>query len=289
MNPNSNRINAGLGEPPVPLPGRERHRPELLRVSPALNAVQPPIWDGTRVLSAAELLVGQPRRQRAAEHPVPGFLNTNVDTDISISLTKVAGRHTMKTGFYNTHSFKAEQTSNNAFGTLNFSNDTSNPLDTSFGFANAALGIFSSYAQASKFVEGSYIYNNTEGYIQDNWKVNRKLTLDYGVRLVHQQPQYDTLGQASNFLPDKWTLSAAPVLYVAGLRQRRLSLHGHQPPGHESADGPVPRPEHHAGHRRARAELRQPDERPVPGRQGHRQHDLQLARARRGAALRHGL
>ena len=45
--------------------------------------------------------------------------------------------------------------------------------------------------------------------------MNSRLTLDYGVRLVHQQPQYDKLGQASNFLPDDWSLAAAPALYVA--------------------------------------------------------------------------
>ena len=43
-----------------------------------------------------------------------------------------------------------------------------------------------------------------------------RLTLDYGVRFVHQQPQYDTLGQASNFLPEKWSIGAAPHLYVPG-------------------------------------------------------------------------
>src|SRR4029078_4804237 len=43
-----------------------------------------------------------------------------------------------------------------------------------------------------------------------------RLTLDYGVRLVHQQAQYDKLGQLSNFLPDRWSLSNAPQLYVAG-------------------------------------------------------------------------
>ena len=52
--------------------------------------------------------------------------------------------------------------------------------------------------------------------LQDNWKVSRRLTFDYGVRFVHQQPQYDSLGQASNFLPEKWNASAAPLLYVAG-------------------------------------------------------------------------
>ena len=72
------------------------------------------------------------------------------------------------------------------------------------------------FNQASKYVEGNYVYNNVEGYIQDNWKVSNKLTLDYGVRLVHQTPQYDRLGQGTNFLPDEWLQSAAPVLYRPG-------------------------------------------------------------------------
>src|SRR4030095_161720 len=147
----------------------------------------------------------------------PGFLNINATKDVAVSLTKVAGRHTMKAGFYNNHSNKSQnQNSAAPFGALNFSNDTSNPIDAQFGFANAVLGVFTSYNQLSRYIEGRYVYDNTEGYVQDNWKVNNKLTLDYGVRLVHQQPQYDSLGQASNFLPEEWTKAEAPVLYVAG-------------------------------------------------------------------------
>ena len=102
--------------------------------------------------------------------------------------------------------------------TISFANDTPgvNPFDTSFGFANAAIGSFSSFTQASKYQEGTFNYNNIEGYIQDNWRVNNKLTLDYGVRFVHAQPQHDALLQSGNFLPDKFDISAAPVLYVAG-------------------------------------------------------------------------
>ena len=70
--------------------------------------------------------------------------------------------------------------------------------------------------QQSKFMEGSYVYNNTEAYIQDNWKVSRRLTLDYGVRFVRQQPQHDALFQAANFLPETWDPTQAPRLYTSG-------------------------------------------------------------------------
>src|SRR5882762_11401800 len=60
------------------------------------------------------------------------------------------------------------------------------------------------------------IYNNTEFYLQYNWKVNGRLTLYYGLRFTHQQPQYDQFLQMSNFFADQWSLAAAPLLYVSG-------------------------------------------------------------------------
>ena len=46
--------------------------------------------------------------------PFAGFLNINSTHDISISLTKVKNSHTFKSGFYNTHSYKAQQQNSGA-------------------------------------------------------------------------------------------------------------------------------------------------------------------------------
>jgi hypothetical protein len=199
-----------------------------------LNDLNPAWWDGNKISLppafswGSRIVPTQTGTAGVGDLPgppnqlFPGFLNINRTQDMAISVTKVWGAHTSKAGFYNNHSFKAQNTgaggvANLGFqGYVNFGNDTNNALDTGFGFANAAVGVFTQYLQQSKLIEGSMIYNNTEFYVQDNWKVNGKLTLDYGVRFTRQQPQYDQFLQMSNFFADQWSLAAAPLLYLPG-------------------------------------------------------------------------
>ena len=158
----------------------------------------------------------------------PEFLTPSHTYETVATLTKVAGRHTFKAGFYHYHSLKPQHRGGPSatggttgdqmafHGRLNMGQDTSNPFDSGFGYANALLGVFSTYNQQSQFVEGNFVANNVEGYVQDNWRVTNRLTLDYGLRIVHMQPQYDTRLQSSNFFVDKWFLGSAPLLYVPG-------------------------------------------------------------------------
>jgi hypothetical protein len=220
VNDSANRLN-GLAAFPLLYPNAGTI-PTGSYAYQVMQAEKPVFWDGTSinlppVFGWGGRIGAAPPNQR-----YPGWLNINRTQDVSASLTKIAGHHTFKTGFYNNHSYKAQNVgaggiANLSFqGYVNFANDTNNPLDTGFGYANAMTGVFSQYLQASNFTEGSMLYNNTEAYIQDNWKVNSRLTLDYGVRFTHQQPQYDQFQQMSNFFTDKFSPSAAPTLYVPG-------------------------------------------------------------------------
>jgi hypothetical protein len=213
VNDNAAMKNVGLSGLPFIYPDAAVVNPSYFAFE-ALSGVKPVIWDGTRIGMVPNLAWGSRIANAPQNIPFPGYLNTNKTWDFSTSLTKVTGRHTMKGGFYTTHSLKAQQRQGWQ-GTITFGNDSNNPLDSTYGYSNAALGVFSSYAQNSKYIEGMFVYTNIEGYVQDNWKISDRLTLDFGMRLVNQQPQYDQLLQASNFLPDKWSKSQAPYIYLA--------------------------------------------------------------------------
>jgi hypothetical protein len=219
ITPVSNRFNAGLGDLPLLFPDAGVIDSRYYEIKP-LEASGTPYFQDGRILLPPTFAWGNRVANAPPNLGFPGFMNINRTQDFSISLTKVWERHTIKAGFYLNHSYKAQNLGAGGGasfqGNISFANDTANPLDTGFGFANAALGVFTNYQQQSKFVEGSFIYNQVDWYVQDNWKVNSKLTLDYGLRFVNQQPQYDQYLQSSNFFPERWTPSAAPALYVPG-------------------------------------------------------------------------
>lgn len=212
----ANRINAGFGAIPYLFPDatlidRNTWTYEVLQRSGSTW------WDGSRVQAPPQFTWGGRIANSPPSNigPFGNFILHTVSGNTNLSVTKLAGRHTLKAGYYY---FKSRQRRGQGpiTGQISFTNDTNNPLDTSFPFANAAVGVFGSYTQQSRWGEGAYTAINHEFFVQDNWKISSNLTLDYGVRFVHQVPQYDDYLKASNFLPETWSSAQAPVLYVAG-------------------------------------------------------------------------
>ena len=142
------------------------------------------------------------------------FVNENKTFDAIANLTKIWGNHAAKFGVYYQHSYKAQSNFASFNSTVNFVDNSSNPYDTGYSYANAATGVFNTYQQANKFAYPEYVYKNFEWYGQDNWKVNSRLTVDYGVRFYYMTPQWDQTLQTSTFMPDDWSAADAPRLYT---------------------------------------------------------------------------
>jgi len=217
VNAIANRNTAGFGALPYIFPDATRLDPTTFAYE-VISRSGTTIWDGNRV-QVAPTFGWNGRVANSPPNNIGPFGNFILDTNaqnFNVSLTRLMGRHTAKVGYYYYKSIqrRGEGPFN---GSISFQNDeANNPYDTSFPFANAAIGTFNSYSQQSRWAEGSYTAINQEVFIQDNWKARPNLTLDYGLRFVHQVPQYDAYLQAANFFPDEWARAQAPTLYVAG-------------------------------------------------------------------------
>ncbi len=190
-NPNFNRASLGLSGIPLLYPD-------------AVQIDSPPqfTFDGGRIANGP----------RIGSNNAP-FYNFNTTRDSAVSVSKIQGSHNLKFGLFWQTSFKPQSSFANNNGLYNFNNEAANPLDTGFGFANAAVGVYNQFTQASGYFIGEYRYNNVEWFAQDNWKVSNRLTLDYGMRFYWIQQQFDEASQTANFLPDQFNPADAPLLY----------------------------------------------------------------------------
>jgi hypothetical protein len=133
------------------------------------------------------------------------------------NLTKIWGPHNAKFGFYYQSSLKPQTIFYQWNAQVDFAGDPSNPYDTSLSYANAATGVFDTYQQVNKYFQPEWKYKNYEWYAQDNWKVNPRLTLEYGLRFYYLTPQWDVSKGTSNFVPSKYNAADAAQLYTPAI------------------------------------------------------------------------
>ena len=117
-------------------------------------------------------------------------------------------------------------------GNYEFGHNASNPFSTGNGYANALIGAFTTYTELTNRVDRDRRHWQTEAYAQDSWRVNARLTLDYGVRLTHSGGYYDARKSTAGFLEVGLGSAArrpgctgrpAPPAWLATKRARRTT------------------------------------------------------------------
>jgi hypothetical protein len=132
---------------------------------------------------------------------------------IDNNTTFLSGRHTFKAGVHFERSHNVEGKTANFGGQFNFATDANNPLNANHGFANALLGVFQQYTESSARHPTDGFADIFEAYLQDTWKFNRKLTLDYGLRVARYTHWRQGDEQAAGFALERFDPARAPRLY----------------------------------------------------------------------------
>lgn len=138
----------------------------------------------------------------------PNFSLLSPSTDIQVAdtITWIKGNHNFKFGGVYIRDRVDQNGRSNYTGSATFnSSATTSNCKTSTGnttcnaVADALLGNFQSYSEASADPVGHFRFNQIEGFAQDSWKATRQLSLEYGVRWQLISPFYLQGNNASNF------------------------------------------------------------------------------------------
>lgn len=128
-------------------------------------------------------------------------------------LSKVVGAHSLKMGAQITRSRTDENIRFNDQGAVTFTTSARNT--TRNVIADALLGNFQNYSEGFSDADYWGRFNQIDVYFQDNWKVNRRLTLEMGVRYNYIPPFYNALGNTSTFLPARFDRGKIPQISPA--------------------------------------------------------------------------
>lgn len=137
------------------------------------------------------------------------------DSAVNNTLTWVKGNHTLKFGaLYNLsrvfQNGRSQYAGNITFN-VNRTNSTTNPI------ADMLLGNFRSYSEFAYDPAGHFRFQQYEGFVNDSWRVNNKLSLELGVRYQYGTPFYTLENNLTNFDPALYDPSRAVAVSRTGV------------------------------------------------------------------------
>jgi len=132
------------------------------------------------------------------------------------NFSKIMGSHTLKAGLYWESMNMNELNQANDNGSFSFGSSSSNPKNSGNPWANALLGNFDSYSESSSPVQTIYKSFARELYVQDSWRMNRRLSLEYGLRWAFIAPWYARDNNLVAFMQQFWSASKAPQVAANG-------------------------------------------------------------------------
>lgn len=140
--------------------------------------------------------------------------NANPTYTYRDNVTKIIGVHTLQFGAYAITAEKNEDNSPYNQGILTFS--ATSPVSTGNGFADLLLGNVAQYSQANQTVKYYNRWKVLEPYFQDDWRLNRHLTLNLGMRFSLYGTYREKYQHAFDFNPNAFVAGGSPAIDNTG-------------------------------------------------------------------------
>jgi hypothetical protein len=127
------------------------------------------------------------------------------------NFSRVIGRHTIQLGGSWFHYNKTQAAFNSTQGAYSFDGSfTNDPV------ADFMLGLARTYTETSQTYVRTYSFDQTEFYLQDDWRVSRNLTVNLGAREFIMPMVHVDGNLQSSFLPVAYNTKNAPGIDSAG-------------------------------------------------------------------------
>jgi carboxypeptidase family protein len=143
--------------------------------------------------------------------------NDYIKPSFADNLSITHGDHALKFGVYFERLLNGEAPGGQWSGVFNFAGNDSNYTaalgNTSYAYANALIGNFRNYQESTARPFTNLRLTQVQWYAADQWKIHRRLTLNYGLRFGYHSPFEQIDGQGSNFVQELFNRSRAVALY----------------------------------------------------------------------------
>ncbi|HEY6375256.1 MAG TPA: carboxypeptidase regulatory-like domain-containing protein, partial [Edaphobacter sp.] len=147
----------------------------------------------------------------------PNFALKSPTTDIEVgdSISFIKGNHLIKAGVIVIRD-RVDQNGRPYYtGNVNFTTGN-NPNTTGNAMADALLGNFQSYSEASSDPTGHFRFTQPEAFAQDSWRMLRNLSIEYGIRFQYIQSMYTQGNNMANFDPSVYAAGKPVTLNPDG-------------------------------------------------------------------------
>jgi hypothetical protein len=139
------------------------------------------------------------------------LISPTTDFQFSDHLTWLKGAHNLKVGGLVVRNRKDQNGRSLYAGQVDF-NASGNTQTTGNAFADALLGNFRTYTEAQYDPMGFFRYWQAEGFLSDDWRVSRNLSIEAGVRYTWHMPMYTQANNMASFDPALYDPARAVIV-----------------------------------------------------------------------------